>query len=140
MDQEETFRLFAIYETVAATYGPFSFLDEEDISDTPPNLIWTSAEVDDGGHLINGLLRGSAVDWHLVASVACDLEPMAIDIHEVYVFSCSECEDSSACGFCDEDLMVEIDFERYAAATSSPERNVETLWAFRKPLGFDYSY
>jgi len=39
---------------------------------------------------------------------------------------------------CDEDSMVEIDFDRYVGSTPVSNWNADTLWAARKPYGFDY--
>jgi hypothetical protein len=140
MNQEQAFRLYGIYSQAVATYGDFAFLDEDEIPNTPTSLIWTSVNVDDGGHIISGLIRDKTVSWHLKASVECELKPREIDIHEVLVFRCLDCDGVSSCGFCDQDTMVEIDFERFEALTLPLDRNVETLWAFRKPLGHEYSY
>jgi hypothetical protein len=139
MEPDFAFQLFRQYEELQATYGPFTFLDDDEIDKTPANLIWSSLEVDDGGHIASGQLKGNAVDWYLRASVPNDLKPMEVDVLEVLVFYCPDC-DYNGCDFCDEDFMVEIDFERYAASVLSPDRTIESLWAFRKPLGFEYTY
>lgn len=140
MNKEQAFLLYGIYSKAVATYGDFVFLDEDEIPSTPTNLIWTSVKVDDGGHIVSGLIRDNSVEWHLKASVESELKPREIDIHEVVVFRCLDCDESSNCGFCGQDTMVEIDFERFEASTLPPDRTVETLWAFRKPLGHEYSY
>lgn len=138
MESNHAFSLFERYSSVILTYGAFEFLAEDEVANTDASLVWSSCSFDDGGHIINGYSKSSAVDWYLKSSKPWDLEPFDIDVIEVCCFECTDCEGESDCSTCDEDNMVEIDFDLYLSSTTSSERNPETLWGFRKPFGFDY--
>ena len=139
MNKEFIYELFVDSEKLE-TFGDFVFLHPDEISQTDASMVWSSMMFDDGRHLINGCSRSGNVDYYLKSSKPCDLEPFDLDVIEVYCFFCEDCDGDSDCQYCDEDNFVEIDFERYSAETKPSERNQDTLWAFRKPFGFEYKY
>jgi len=135
LDKEHIWSLYIEYEKLINTYGPFDYLHPDKIPQTDPSLIWSSAFE---GHIINGKSESSAVDWYLVSAKPFESEQFSIDVIEVFLFECPECDDSDNCEFCNEDNMVEIDFDCYQDATSELMRDADSLWRFRKPFGFDY--
>lgn len=137
LDKEHIWSLYIDYEKLINTHGPFEYLHPDKIPQTDPNLVWSSAFE---GHIINGYSQSSAVDWYLLSAKPFDAEPFSIDVIEVYLFECPDCEDESNCDYCSEENMTEIDFDRYQAATGTSERNPNSLWEFRKPFGFDHEY
>jgi hypothetical protein len=138
MDSTHAFSLFEKYVALIQTYGSFEYLEEDDVAQTDSKLIWSSCSFDDGGHIINGYSQSSAVDFYWKSSKPCELEPFKEDVIEIYLFECTDCDGESDCDVCDEDSMVEIDFDRYVGSTPVSNWNADTLWAARKPYGFDY--
>ena len=139
MDGNDVYEMFRRFEDVVEAYGPFQGLDVSEVHETPADLIWSSGEFDDGEHLINGRLNGSAIDLYLRASKPCHLEPFKFAVISTYCFECTDCYGEPECLVCEDEGMVEVDFTRYSWAFEAPERNPETIWSFRKPLGHDYS-
>ena len=138
MDSTHAFSLFEKYVALIENYGSFEYLDEDDVAQTDSTFVWSSCSFDDGGHIINGYSQSSAVDFYLKSSNPCELEPFKEDVIEIYLFECTDCDGESDCDACDEDSMVEIDFDRYLASTPASDRNAGSLWAARRPYGFDY--
>ena len=138
MDSTHAFSLFEKYVALIESYGSFEYLDEDDVAQTDSTLVWSSCSFDDGGHIINGYSQSSAVDYYLKSSKPCQLEPFEEDVIEIYLFECTDCDGESDCDVCDEASMVEIDFDRYLSSTQVSDRNPDTVWAARRPYGFDY--
>jgi hypothetical protein len=138
MESNHAFGLFEKYREVVLNYGAFEFLAEDEVAQTDSSLVWSSCSFDDGEHIINGHSESSAVECYLKSFKPWDLERFDIDVIQVYYFECTGCDGESECSKCDEDNMVEMDFDLYLASTPIPERNPDTLWEFRKPYGFDY--
>jgi hypothetical protein len=139
MNKEYIFELFTDCEKLEV-FGNFEFLETEAIPYIDSSFVWSSAFFDDGRHIINGVSESLAVDFYLKSSEPCNLEPFQLDVIEVYCFFCDDCDGDSDCKYCDDENLVEIDFERYSAQTKPSDRNPDTLWAFRKPYGFEYNY
>ncbi len=127
------------YLDTIPSFEPFVLVADEEVEQTDPKLVWSSATFDDGSHLINGFSSSSAVDFYLKAGKKWEGEPFEIDVIEVYFLECDRCEgEGDEDCFCEGNAMLEIDFTRYLASTSAENRSPESLWAFRKPYGFEY--
>jgi hypothetical protein len=127
------------YIDTIPSFEPFVQVTDEEVQQTDPKLVWSVATFDDGSHLINGFSESSAVDLYLKAAKRWEGEPFEIDAIEVYFLECDICEgEGDEDCFCEGSAMLEIDFARYLASTSPENRNPESLWAFRKPYGFEY--
>lgn len=63
------------------TFGPYFEIDEEDIGETNPLQIWSVAEMDDGTHLMNGLLKRPAIDFYLRSNAECELVWLATTLN-----------------------------------------------------------
>jgi len=115
------------------TYGPYIEIDEENIGETNPLQIWSVAEVDDGTHLMNGFLKGPAIDFYLRSIAECAQEPHTLDVFISYVTNCMDCDDVG-CQVCDDEGMVLIEFADFISFEPVIANSNEELWESRTAL------
>jgi hypothetical protein len=115
------------------TYGPFFEIEEENIGETNPLQIWSVAEIDDGTHLMNGLLKGPAIDFYLRSNAECAQKPHTIDVFISHVTDCRDC-DSEGCEVCDDEGMVFIEFADFISFEPVTANSNEELWESRTAL------
>jgi hypothetical protein len=115
------------------TYGPYFEIDEEIIGETNPLQIWSVAEMDDGTHLMNGLLKGPAIDSYLRSNSECALEPHTIDVFISHVTDCLDCDDEG-CQVCNDEGMVLIEFADFISFEPVTANSNEELWDSRTAL------
>lgn len=139
MNESHVFGFFQEYASVIERFGPFEYIDDSELGSVKESFVWSQAEVDDGIHLINGLQQGPAVDHHLRGSQQCNEASFTLDVFEVYVFECEECEEDGECEICEGEQMLEIDFARFLSNHGAANANEAILWQQRRPLGSDYS-
>ena len=139
MNESHVFGFFQEYASVIERFGPFEYIDDSELDSLKESFVWSQAEVDDGIHLINGLQQGPAVDHHLRGSHQCDEASFTLDVFEVFVFECEECDEDGECAICEGEQMLEIDFARFLGEYGATTANEAKLWQPRRPLGFDYS-
>jgi len=128
--------LFDFYtktKEVLELYGPFFQLDAENLNEINPLQIWSVAETDDGTHLMNGLLKGPAIDFYLLASHDCIQEAHSIDVFTSHVTDCLDCEDE-ACDFCDNEGAVLVEFADFITFEPVEAQSHEDLWQSRTAL------
>lgn len=123
---------FRSYKNVLATYGPFEEITESEMESVDPHLIWSSAEVDDGVHLINGHNQGPAVDFHLKASKPFTEEASSIDVFEICFLDCEDCDADSECVRCEDESMVCVNFNDSLASQNEGQVLGQELWDSRK--------
>jgi hypothetical protein len=127
------FQYFSKTKDAIDLYGPFEEIDEADIDKADSYRIWSVAEVDDGTHLINGHLKGSAVDFYLKASRDCTQDPQSIDVFISYVTDCLDCDDDE-CEICDGEGVVILEFADFITFEPIAANSNEDLWEQRKAL------
>ena len=127
------FEFFSNTKKALETFGPFEEVDEETLHKTDLKLIWSVAEVDDGTHLINGRLKGSAVEFYLKASRHCAQDPQSIDVFLSHVTDCLDCEDDE-CELCEGEGIVVIEFADFISFEPVSANSTADLWEQRKAL------
>lgn len=127
------FEFFTKTKKALETFGPFDEIDEEILDKTDSKLIWSVAEVDDGTHLINGHLKGSAVDFYLKASRDCEQDPQSIDVFISHVTDCLDCDDDE-CEICEGEGVVLIEFADFISFEPAHANSNADLWEQRKAL------
>lgn len=128
-----SFEFFNNTKKAIEAFGPFEEIDEETLTKTDPKLIWSVAEVDDGTHLINGPLKGSAVDFYLKARRVCEHAPQSIDVFLSHVTDCLDCEDDD-CEICEDEGIVVIEFADFLSFEPVNANSTADLWDHRKAL------
>lgn len=132
VDRNYLVSMFQNYKSVLDAYGPFEDIAESEIEFVDPKLIWSSAEVDDGVHLINGRNLGPAVDFYLKASKPFSEEAFAIDVFEVCFLDCEDCNEDSECERCEDEMMVCINFNDSLDSQNEGQVLGQELWESRK--------
>jgi hypothetical protein len=115
------------------TYGPYFEISKESIGETNPLQIWSVAEMDDGTHLMNGLLKGPAIDFYLRANAECPHEPHTLDVFISYVTDCIDCDDEG-CQVCNDEGVVLIEFADFISFEPVTASSNEELWESRTAL------
>lgn len=115
------------------TYGPYFEIDEESIGEANPLQIWSVAEMEDGTHLMNGLLEGPAIDSYLRSNSECVQEPHTIDVFISHVTDCLDCDDER-CQVCNDEGMVLIEFADFISFEPVTANSNEELWDSRMGL------